>query len=1222
VSTENLLVPTTAWQTRIVPRPRPMFAPGETSPSWLGGIDEVPLLVTAAEGLLVPLYLAGYDVDEILIGEGDDAASYIVLEVAAMRLRQGTTTWEAHTGAPHPRSGDRSLAIHAAPLPYDLAAFADQSVPLAMDLRLTGVQPNPFTGGWLVVGAEQQSDVWADTHRIRDEMLDQLADVWATIHGDPIDVPAGLLGILDPSNWHTIDAGVTPSPYEELINALTELGYQSTLGRLVGSDGVVTEDEARAFLESEVPAGERRQVWRNWRDLTLGRRISMAEALDDLGLDEAERNAAVGHLATLQRHGLDGDRQSLLMAILHLHERHIINAIGGYSDDVTSDACTRALAYADPSFAGPLTPEQIGEMCECLGRGITETSHVVATRLVAEYPGLLDDEPTRTLIRDTLITSCYVADSCNGTLNSTGIAQGDYRSSAEYFADLVRDMLASAPLDPDQTIDPSRVSNHAIEAHDCWSRWSTMLEPADTLNRTPLGYKMHALIPIAFHDCGNAEVARLAAQSVERWYWPKLLDLWDERHHHWARPEMRGDFAAPYGSTLDGVQGWSEDLLVKLLEMLRINTPWADIPTLQQDGLFLLAGFDPLMLFPIEDFEKDYAELVAESPDPLVQEYSLLLSLLSDYAHAADESTAGRYDARRIGERIGELDEAGAPAALEALREPAFEVLAGHLPIEYRTIAAWEAAIRTSIQTTAFRAFVGLLDAESRIVVEADFVGRCRRVCPAVGLEVVGAFRAVDSAFSSPNLVAGASAMTEDELTAAFEEVCKAVGLPSTNLPRQLAKTMKESFKIADTWLSATQTALDKGLNERLDYNHAATAAIRSLVWPTAQSRPSDIQVRHFLDDFYRNKALADELNAELSAVRESYPDRITAAKELGNLMSLVTAGVVVYQLTQEKIGSAPTVLSQVRDVVVGAGATAWLGYRALGVLVGDADYFTNVLAAIKAGNDFLSAFSGWVSLATNAYQGYVYWLDGDWVGMLLYTSAATASGIVLLAAVGAIEVSVITAVAGFIAAAVVLIDVARLYVLRWLAAAEYRRQFLTYAAGPGLFFAPTVALRVPQEGSYQITRAYATDDVVGELGLLTPDPAGAQGDPTPEFTVDEGVSRVDLAATGAEPLILASPHALVASAPIVPAVFGEVAAGETVHEVRPAFEWWRELSTADPDQAQVAVSVEQDVVAGAELATAGGTTIFAPGTGQVGSIEHRADLGLLRIRIYRGIEP
>jgi hypothetical protein len=87
-------------------------------------------------------------------------------------------------------------------------------------------------------------------------------------------------------------------------------------------------------------------------------------------------------------------------------------------------------------------------MCDCLDRGITPLSHIVAQRLADDYASMYADADSRSKIRSTLIGACAAAESHNRALNASSVAAAADTQSAEYFAGLLAAALTSEP-DPD-----------------------------------------------------------------------------------------------------------------------------------------------------------------------------------------------------------------------------------------------------------------------------------------------------------------------------------------------------------------------------------------------------------------------------------------------------------------------------------------------------------------------------------------------------------------------------------------------------------------------------------------------------------------------------------------------------------------------------------------------------------------------------------------------------
>jgi hypothetical protein len=322
-------------------------------------------------------------------------------------------------------------------------------------------------------------------------------------------------------------------------------------------------------------------------------------------------------------------------------------------------------------------------------------------------------------------------------------------------------------------------------------------------------------------------------------------------------------------------------------------------------------------------------------------------------------------------------------------------------------------------------------------------------------------------------------------------------------------------------------------------------------------------------------------------------------------------AGVVVYQMAYE---TQPTevdkVTSSLRDVIVGAYAAFQIGGIAITWVTADTSRWRDVAKAISAGGNWMSAFSGCVSVFANGYATYRYFEEEDYFGAILLGTATALNGIATIAAfataVGA-AVPPALAVAATIAAILVLIDVIRKYLVEYIP----QKRLWERVVGQGvLLLAPEVDLASQIAGSFSLTVPLSSTGEVDvfELGLFVPATGGPDVGPGEDAFLDLDVGT-GITAMYAVLFETADVISLVCPIPAVISASGAggdgervVFADEVLVTVRPRYESWIEI---DADDFDVVLVAEGDPVsASEEVATFEGTSFFAPHDGIVGRVE------------------
>lgn len=1241
---EPLFVPTTTWCTQQSRSPQPSFLPGVTAPLWWTGAGEFTDLLLGVESVLILLQLAGYQVDEVIIGAGEEVGEWVSYDPATTRLGTGDGTWTGHTGSAHPASGNRQLAIRAVPMPHVQRSGADTSAPvlgqrISIPMILGGrsidgvvtptVSLSATEAGWVVLQARHVAVTWDSAGAVRDQMLGALAEALTTFQSaGTAPSPPGLTRLYDPTNWLPSPSVVPADRARDVVETLSRVTVRLTAGPLsydaeATPRPVVGLEPALAFLDKEVPHPRRRMP----RNLRFSDWTSLRDATKVAGL--AGDIDVKAELSDLERLGVDTELQNLTTTILDLHHRELVDAFGGFAaPPIIEDPCTRAFELAQPAdlddadnpvAPAPLTPDDVEVMCACLSQGITADSHLVAARLVADYPLLYADLDSRALIRAALIEACAAADSMNPALNASGATAAELES-AEHFAVLLAAALTTEPKPGVPGFDVAGYVNPLLEVTDAWDRWSASLTD---------NTKFLSLTCGLFRDCGHQAVARFAAQAVINHYLPRLKEL--ERGddgHHWSHPVFGDEFHGLGTTTRPGLEGWSESLVISLLAMLA-NTHEGNDLTFLNDTLFLrdaladLVGSDPLVDYDIDGFESAYAELLGASHDSLVREYTLLLGITVAYATAATEADAGRYSAAPLKSRFSELVATqDLLERLEALREEAFV----SVPNEWLSVEALQFGIEEFAQSARHQLMLLCLDDERRLAYQEDVVDRVRRVCPKAAEVVLGVFIGVASAIEAGSLI---EAIEDGDLLMMLDDVAAVYGFPATasTFTRYLVKVLKEGpVGISKGYFTSTQDAAT-----------AMVAARRLELWgPMLASGPPDVGPTEDAITAYLQHV--DDAEALAKSIKDDLAPSVYAVTTAGHVVSIFVAGVVAYQFLVEGVAPATeqSALSAGRDVVMGASAgvqliTATLGSIAVKWFGEHPDeWIALVDGSIRVGK-VLTKLSSVVTFLVNGVTMVRYLMEDplEWFGAALMCGATGASAIAALVAVGLITAPVLGAVAATIAAVLVLIDVARKYIA---VVGEQGELWQEAVVEPMLLFSGRVTLATPDAGEFSRTVAYQPGDEVSEIGEFvwptdggeSRDVAGTAG----AFTIGEGITVMYAGTTEtATDTGVAGDFTVWCPIPAVAMVAVEIGEGndalffdDSLLEVRPRFESWVEAPGADFDE--VFVDRGDRVDTSTVVATLAGdppSPLFAPHDGVVGAVESPADPGFVygRIRIW-----
>ena len=613
---ERFFVPSSAWGTELMNAAQPSFLPGETSPSWLDGAIEVRQVVMTVEPVLTLLYLAGYMVPEIVIGEGDAADRWVTFDPTDSRIRNGTVSWTAHTGTGFPGETQRAVAMLAAPMPHRQLVVGptggQTSLPIPIALTVAGTILGATNSGWIVLDLSP-SKVVLTINTIRTQLLGPVVDAVTRFQSArTAATPPGLAGIYDPTNWKPVAPGGTqPSTAaNDRVEALRRVTLRLTEGPDEWSNDndptttpVVTAENVFEFLEPDIP-----QTARPHRNNQVLGWLEVADRVKERKFGVSADRAARAEYSTLVRYGGDPRVQSLTSTILDFHDRALVDVLAGFAAAPSADPCGAAAALAADT-SHPLTAAAVELMCACLTAGSTASQDTVKGRLDADlandYAAMYADADSRATIRASLIAACEAAPSHNPSLNANHVAAPEATASAEWFAGRLAAVLTSEPDHSAAGFDVGQYVNPLLEVADVWDRWLPLLDGRPT---TP---KLISITCDVFADTGHATVAVLAADHVMSHYAPGLDALLNSTGHHWTDSSFGSEFQG-WGSIRAGIEGWREWTLVEMLAMLSDTHHDGELVHLE-DRLIALVGPDPLGGYDVEAFEEKYGELLRQS---------------------------------------------------------------------------------------------------------------------------------------------------------------------------------------------------------------------------------------------------------------------------------------------------------------------------------------------------------------------------------------------------------------------------------------------------------------------------------------------------------------------------------------------------------------------------------------------------------------------------------
>jgi hypothetical protein len=1212
---ERFFVPTTAWGASPATRPQPSFLPGESGPSWLGGPDEVRQVAMLCDPVLTLLYLAGYEIPMIVLGRGEQSGDRVALDTTDLRVRASTGTWSSQVGTVHPGGGVRAVALQALPMPHwqrsPAPGEAALAHPIPIDLTVAGVTLDADTGGWIVLDLTPVA-ARATIAMARQQLLGPVVAVVARFQeARTVGTPPGLSGMYDPANWRAVvPSGGAATFAGDARETLSRVTLRLTGGPQAWSNDndpdtvpLANVDQVREFLEADLPDPSREpfqlDLDHGWDPVELQMNTTPVGIFD---LDDHFRE-----LAGLRRLGADPDLQGLTTTILDLHDRRLVDVLDGFAAaSPAADPCAEAAAFAT-DLATPLSAAAVAVMCACLLARPVGHPDLVKQRLedtlAADYSALYDQPEPRAAIRDSLIAACQAADSQNPALNPGGVAAPADSPHAEWFAELLAGVLTSEPTPTMPGFAVAGYANPLLEVADAWDRWAPLLESL------PAGPKLIALTCDVFRECGHAQVALAAADRVIVHYREELARIWHQPDangrpgHHWSHPVHGAEFSG-MGSTRRGVEGWSGQLLVSLLTMLA-NTCEGTEHAHLYDALFELVGPDPVADYDIEAFEAEYAELLADSTEPLVAEYTLLLGLMDGYASAATEAEAARYNIRPLQQRFGEL--AADPVVIEELdrhREPAFM----SVPNEWLSLEDLQLGIEAFARAPHHQALLICLDDEARRAYEEAMIERVRRVYPVATAEVLGVFVGVSFALEAGSLI---EAMQQDELISMLDDVAEVHHYSVPSLSQKLAKVLKEGpIGIPKAFYSETLNTTRARIAWVAISRRAFWGAMRT---GAGQDGPTHQAIQAFLRKDDEMRLLARLVEDELTVP-------VAKAAAAGHVFTVFVGGLVLWQLVTEGEPTDPDkILGASRDLGM-AGVSAGL----LMVQVGDLavsyfrtapDEWAAVVAGINVAGSFLSKLSTFVTLLSNALAMMRYLASGDYIGALLML-AATVASVVAFAAVASGVGLPAGAVAATIAALLGLMDVARHFVIFHLAEKALWDRTVGVRE---LLFAAAVAMVAPLDGKVVLTQPLPAvgEATATELGYIEPLVGGENNndaDDVVALDIGDGITAMYPVQeeTGGHLFLVCPIPAMASRALLTDDRERSVSLGDVLLSLRPRFESWIVAAGTVFD----AVFVEQDgrVAQGDVVASLAGKSLRAPHAGTVGAFETLTDSERIRI--------
>jgi hypothetical protein len=1204
---ERFFVPTTAWGASPATRPQPSFLPGETGPAWLSGPAEVREVLLLCDPVLTLLYLAGYEVPVVLLGRGEAAGDWVTFDTSDLRIRPGTGKWSAQVGgANHPGGNKRAVAMQALPMPHRQRAIDPDDAPLAqpipIDVTVAGTRLDAAAGGWIILDLSPAS---ADTAVVlaRQQLLRPVATAVTRFQSARVvDGPPGLSGVYDPTNWRTVvpASGATKAA-DDVRETLSRVTLRLTGGPWSNDDDPITQgpapaDQVLEFLEADLADPRRPSTELDldvgWASLELRMNTTPIGIFE---LDDLHRE-----LADLRRTGADPDLQGLTTTILDLHDRQLVDVLDGFAaaTSTTADPCAEATALA-VDLDTPLTAVAVAVMCECLLISPSDHAEPIMRRLeddlAIDYAALFDQPEPRAAIRDSLITACQAANSQNPALNADDIAAPVDSPHAEWFGRRLASVLTSEPSPTMPGFSVFNYANPLLEVGDTWDRWSPLLESL------PAGPKLISLTCDVFHDCGHVQVVLAAAARVIDHYRGELAKIWHDGGqpgHHWSHAVYGEEFSG-VGSTRQGLEGWSGQLLVSLLTMLAntcVGTEHADL----YDDLFELVGPDPLAVYDIEAFEAAYGKLLAGSDTPLVAEYTVLLGLLAGYASATNEVEAGRYNARPLQERFAELAaDAAVIGKLEQHRDAAFV----SVPNEWLSVDDLQFGIEAFVATPHHQALLLCLDDEHLLAYQETMLERVRRVCPAAAEDVLAVFIGISFAREAASLI---DAIDEDDLVTMLDDVAEVHHYKVPSLVQKLAKVLKEGpTGIPKAYYSV-------GLNEGREQLSGLSVWRREL-WGdmlssgTPDARPTDVAINAYLRVDDETRALARLIDDEFAIPA----DKAAAA---GHVITVFVGGLVLWQLHTDGEPTAPDkILGLSRDLGMAAASLVQIAALAIKYLFTEPGAWVAVVATIGT---FLTKLSTFITLLSNGLAMVRYIAEKDHIGAALMFVATGASVVAFVAVAGGLSAP-IGAIAATVAAFCAVIDIARGFVIFHLA--EKALWDATIGARE-LLFAPAVGMAAPLDGKVVLTQPLPpTGEVPAiQLGYIEPLAGGNDNsdadDDVVELTIGEGITAMYPVQTQAEgKVFLTSPiPAVVARHMLTDDREREVWLDEVLIPVRPRFESWIVAHGTVFDA--VFVEQNQHVAEGDVVATLAGESLRAPHAGTIGAFETLPDSERIRI--------
>ena len=575
------------------------------------------------------------------------------------RIRNGTVTWTAHTGLGFP---DRDAASGGDPGRRRCPTVSWSSVRPGDSRRCRSRSPCPWparpSAPPTAAGSFSTSAPARSTSRSARPAPSSSGPSSSAVtrfqSARTSATPPGLAGIYDPTNWKPIAPGGTqPSTAaNDRVEALRRVTLRLTDGPDQWSNDndpatapLVTAENVFEFLERDIPTPGRPPEATRCSD---GCRSS--DRVKERRFAVSADRAARGEHSTLRRYGADPSVQSLTSTILDFQDRALVDVLAGFAAAPSADPCGAAAALAADA-SHPLTAAAIEVMCSCLTSGSTASQDTVKGRLDADlakdYAAMYADADSRATIRASLIAACEAAPSHNPSLNANHVGAPEATASAEWFAGRLAAVLTSEPDHSAAGFDVGQYVNPLLEVADVWDRWLPLLDGRPT---TP---KLISITCDVFADTGHATIAGLAADHVMSHYEPGLNALKTSTGHHWTHSSFGSEFQG-WGSIRTGIEGWREWTLVEMLAMLSDTHDVGGLARLE-NRLIALVGPDPLGGYDVEAFEEKYGELLRQSTDPLVSEYSLLLGLTADYAAAPTEADAARFNARVLDHRLAQL---------------------------------------------------------------------------------------------------------------------------------------------------------------------------------------------------------------------------------------------------------------------------------------------------------------------------------------------------------------------------------------------------------------------------------------------------------------------------------------------------------------------------------------------------------------------------------------